>query len=344
MVCVGMDVHKDFTVVDIFDPDAPKKDQHRTQRVPTTKAGLSSVLEPLKSQCRVAVEVGTQTQWVASVVRPLAAEVQVANPSQVPWLFRSGKKTDRIDAQKLAILLSLNQLPTVHLPSADVSAWRMLINHRRRMIQRRTALKNQVRSIVRTFNYRCPHRSFWTRVGQSWLRSLVFDDARRLMFDCLMQQLEVVQSQLKDVEKQLDAIAREQPGVRLLRTIPGVGPRTAEAVIAYADDISRFKNKKQFASYFGVTPKIDASGGTVRHGHISKRGPGVVRWLLVEATHQITGRCPAMGEFRNRIRRGTKTRYKKAIVASARKILTIMFAMLRDGTEFDETRICPATA
>ena len=164
------------------------------------------------------------------------------------------------------------------------------------------------------------------------------------MFDCLMQQLEVVQSQLKAVEKQLDAIAEERPGVRLLRTIPGIGPRSAEAVIAFADDISRFKNKKQFACYFGVTPKIDASGSTVRYGHISKRGPSVVRWVLIEAVHQVTKYSPSMRGFRERAMRGTKARYKKAIVASARKILTIMFGMLRDGTEFDETQVCPAIA
>jgi transposase len=339
-----MDVHKDFTVVDMFDRTAPKKDQHRTQRVPTTKAGLVSILKPLKGRCRIAVEVGTQIQWVVSVVRPLAAEVQVANPSQIPWLFRSGKKNDRIDARKLSILLSLNQLPTVHLPSADVSAWRMLINHRRTLVRRRTSLKNQVRSVIRTFNYRCPHRSLWTRAGLAWLRSLAFDDARRLMIDCLLEQLELVQCQLTTVEKQLDAIASTQSGVRLLRTIPGVGPRTAEAVIAFADDISRFKNKKQFASYFGVTPKLDASGGFIRHGHISKRGPSVVRWVLVEAAHQITRRCPAMRQFLERAMRGSKGRYKKGIVASARKTLTIMFAMLRDGTEFDHSRVCPAVA
>ncbi len=341
MLCVGMDVHKDFTVIDVFDLDAAAKDQHRIRKVPTTEAGLKSVLEPLNGQCRIAVEVGTQIQWVASIVRPLAAEVQVANPSQVPWLFRSGKKNDQIDAKKLAILLSLNQLPTVHLPSADVSAWRMLINHRRAMISRRTAVKNHIRSVVRTFNYRCPHKSFWTRAGRAWIRSLVFDDARQLMVACLMQQLELIQSQLASIEKQLDAIASERPAVKLLQTIPGIGPRSAEAVVACADDVRRFKNKGQFASYFGITPKLDASGATVRHGHISKRGPSVVRWVLVEAVHHVVRHCTAMRRFLERVMRGTRTRYKKAIVASARKILAIMFGMLRDGTQFDETRVSP---
>ncbi len=88
MVTVGMDIHTDKTVCDIFDPTAEPKRQHRTVTVPTTQEGLESALRPLKGRCRVAFEVGTQAQWVARIIRPLAAEVQVANPSRIPWLFR----------------------------------------------------------------------------------------------------------------------------------------------------------------------------------------------------------------------------------------------------------------
>ncbi len=77
---------------------------------------------------------GTQAQWIATIVRPPATEVQVANPSRIPWLFRAGRNNDSTDARKLATLLYLNQLPTVHLPAADISAWR-------------------------AFGYACPHGS-----------------------------------------------------------------------------------------------------------------------------------------------------------------------------------------
>lgn len=116
---------------------------------------------------------------MARIVRPLAAEVQVADPSLIPWLFCAGRKNDKLDARKLSTLISLNQLPTVHLPSADVSAWRALINHRRTLVPRRTMTKNQIRAILRTFAHRCPHRSCRTRIGMVWLRSLTFDAVRQ---------------------------------------------------------------------------------------------------------------------------------------------------------------------
>jgi hypothetical protein len=105
MITVGMDVHADKTVFHLFDPHAEPGRQHRHATVPTTAEGLRAILTPLKGQCRVAFEVDTQAQWVAGVVRPLAAEVQVANPSRIPWLFRDDRKNDRLDARKLATLL-----------------------------------------------------------------------------------------------------------------------------------------------------------------------------------------------------------------------------------------------
>ena len=141
------------------------------------------------------------------------------------------------------------------------------------------------------------------------------------------------------METQLDAIAILHPNVALLRTIPGIGSRTSEAVVAFADDIRRFAHRKQFASYFGMTPTLDASGRIERHGHISKRGPSVVRWVLVEAMHRVVRRCDGLEAQFDRVRRGKKDRYKKAIVATGRKMLTIMFAMMRDQQPFDATRV-----
>jgi hypothetical protein len=119
-----MDGHKDLTVLDIFDPAAEPRRQHRLVTTPTTREGLESALKPLAGQCKVAYEVGLQAQWVAQIVRPLAAEVQVANPSRIPWLFRDGRKNDSIDARKLATLLYLDQLPCVHLPRPRL-VWRV---------------------------------------------------------------------------------------------------------------------------------------------------------------------------------------------------------------------------
>ena len=344
MVYIGMDVHQQSTTFCFFDPAAAKDRQYRAVTRPTTAEAIRGVLQPYDGQCQVAFEVGTQAQWVASIVRPLASEVQVANPSRIPWLFRDGRKNDAIDARKLATLLYLGQLPQVHLPSADVSAWRALINHRRTLVERRTRTKNQIRSILRTFACRCPHKSCWSRVGQAWLRSLTFDAARDMMMRTLFDELTFLQEKLSQVEHQLDAIAASQRKVALLQTIPGIGPRTSEAIVAFSDGPARFPDRKRFASYFGMTPTEDSSGLIRRHGHISKRGPSVVRWVLNEAAHQVIRRCVVLRTFYTRVHRGRRDRRKKALVAVGRKVLTIAYAMMRDDVPFDETRVARMAA
>lgn len=344
MMYIGMDVHQVSTTFCLFDPSAADRRRYRTLTRPTTVEAIRAVLEPYDGCCKVAFEVGTQAQWVAKIVRPLATDVEVANPSRIPWLFRDGRKNDRLDARKLVTLLYLDQLPTVHLPSEAVSAWRALINHRRTLVKRRTMIKNQVRSIVRTFGCRCPHKSCWTRVGVAWLRSQTFDETRHFMVATMLDELAFVGGQLVKMEGQLDGIAETRPNVALLRTVPGIGPRTAESIVAFTDLVGRFSNRKQFASYFGVTPTEDSSGLIQRHGHISKRGPSVVRWLLVEASHRVIARCPALRAFFDRVHRGQKNRYKKAIVATGRKVLTICYGMMRDQTAFDARKVVRSAA
>jgi len=344
MIFVGMDVHYKSTTFCFLDPTFPEEQRYRMLSRPTTVEAYREVLEPLKGDCKIAFEVGTQTQWVAKIIRDLALEVKVANAGRIPWLFRAQHKNDRLDAKKLATLLQIDQLPTVYLPPADVSAWRALINHRRSLVKRGTMIKNQVRSIVRAFCYHCPHRSCWTRVGQAWLRSLHFDEARHLMLSTLLDGLKSTNDAICVVERKLDEIARSHPNVSLLQSIPGVGPRTAEAIVAFADRVDRFKSRKQFACYFGMTPGQDASGGRDHHLHITKQGPSVVRWVLVEAVHQVVRRSPEFRSFFQQVRHGQKGKSKKAIVATGRKLLTIAFAMMRDQTAFNGSKVLQAVA
>jgi transposase len=119
-------------------------------------------------------------------------------------------------------------------------------------------------------------------------------------------------------------------------SIPGVGPRTAEAILAYTDEVRRFKRSKQYTAYFGMTPKLDESGQTRRLGHISKEGPSVVRWLLVESVWRAIQKSPGLKAFYERIVGGQSQRRKVAVVATARKLLAIMRAMLQTGELFNE--------
>ena len=133
------------------------------------------------------------------------------------------------------------------------------------------------------------------------------------------------------MEKELAARADRHPGVRLLMTIPGVGIRTAEAFVAYVDDVRRFRRNGQVGSYPGLVPCQDASAGRERLGHITRDGPGTVRKLLCEAAWQGVRRNPTLRAYFERVSGGKPDRRKLALVATAHKLTRVMAAMLRSG-------------
>ncbi len=166
----------------------------------------------------------------------------------------------------------------------------------------------------------------------AWLRGLalgsVTDALRR---DLLLDELDPYDRQVKRIEDELNKMALVHVGVSLLRTIPGVGPRTAEAVVAYIDDAKRFGRNKSIGSYFGLVPSQDASGGVNRLGHITRQGPATVRKLVVEATWQAVRLCPVIANYFERVQRGSDDRKKIALVATGHYLLRVMLSMLRNG-------------
>lgn len=269
--------------------------------------------------------------------------LHVANPSQMTWIYRTAKKNDRIDARKMAVLLSIGELPQVYMPSKDVRQWRQTILHRQKLVQQVGQVKNRIRAALKSQGHSKPaHRgSWWNRVNRLWMARLcdeqgTVDSLWRLQVWNLLDELTLLETQRDRVTDYLDGYLAKQSGGKLLMSIPGVGPRTTEAVLAYTDDLERFGNYKQYCAYFGVTPKLDESGSFRRLGHISKQGPGVVRWLLCESSWKVVQYCPGLRAFYERVMAGQASRKKIAIIAVVRKLLCIMRAMLTTGELFNQ--------
>jgi len=256
------------------------------------------------------------------------------------WIFRTSKKTDRIDARKQAVLLQLGEIPKVHMPSARIRQWRLQIQHRRKLVNSCTQTKNRIRMLLKNHGYRQPEHggSWWKITNREWMRRLsekVNADWSETLADFL-DQLALYEGQIKQRTEKLNERLSRHAGGYLLQTIPGVGPRTAEAVLAYTDEVDRFRRGKQYCSYFGMTPKLDESGSRRRLGHISKQGPSVVRWLIVESAWRAIKKCPSLLYYYEQVRHGQNKRKKIAIVATARKMLSIMRAMQTTGEVFNE--------
>ncbi len=268
-------------------------------------------------------------------IRPLAHHVAVAHPGHLRLIYRSKRKNDRVDAQKLAKLLLLDMVPMVHVPKLDVRNWRSLITWRQRLIEKRVATKNQIRAVLRERGVCCAAgRSLWTKKSIAWLMGLELDEVGGLKVHMCVEELTSLGRKIAMVEKQLAKISENHPGVALLRTIPGVGIRTAEAFCAWVDDISRFRRTRQLGAYFGLVPCQDSSADRNRLGHITREGPAVMRKLLTEASWMAIRRCPAMKKFFERIAGDRPDRRKIALVATAHRLVRIMGSMLRSGQAY----------
>ena len=294
----------------------------------------------------LAFEISGQGGFIYDSLLDCVDKIHVVNPHKATWIFRTAKKNDRIDARKMAILLSIGELPTVYMPSAEVRQWRQTILHRKKLVGKAVQAKNRIRAALKAQGHNKPAHGggWWKKANRSWMRSFCedqFDAGQlwRIQLCHLLDELDLAESQCKQVTNYLDGYLSKQPGGKLFMSIPGVGPRTAEAVLAYTDDVRRFGNYKKYCSYFGVTPKLDESGSTKRIGHISKHGPSVARWAICESSWIAIRYSKGLRSFYERIMAGQKSRKKIAVVAVARKLLSIMRAMLLSGELFNESML-----
>jgi transposase len=265
----------------------------------------------------------------------LGMKVQVGHPGKLRLIFQTRKKNDRIDARKLAKLLYLDEVPLSYVPSEDLRQWRAFVEFRRGRVVDRARIKHRLRALLKDNGVETP-RKLWTKKGLTWLAAESLPEMAAIKRDMLVLRLAQLVAQIKQVEKVLARKAAAEAAVGLLRTIPGVGVRTAEAVVVYMADPERFRRNNSVGCYFGMVPCEDTSVKS-RFGHITKEGPPTVRWLVTEATWQAIRRDASLRAYYERIRRGDANRKKIALVATAHHLLRAMHAMLCSGEVWRST-------
>ena len=324
--------------------------EHRFETVRTEPAILEDLFRRYRPD-RVVIEVGPAAGWMTDLVARMEIPLEVANPSHEGWRWRGvKKKTDRVDALKLARLSSAHQLPQVTLPSKEVREWRSLIHYRQMLVARRTRIKNTIHAILTRQAIGFPSgKGAWTSVTRRWLERLAGMGGDPMTFWTKLdptewwrgqlgeelRQLREVECAIGSVEKRLDTYAATQPAVKKLRGVPGVGPRLSETVAAILGDPHRFKNGRQVAAYAGLVPRVFQSGNTERKGRITGAGNRYLRSMLVEVSWLGLRYNPWMKQVFDRVCRGCPSRRKIAIVAVARRLLIWCWAMMRDDRDWD---------
>ena len=334
MYYVGADVHMRQSTVHILDGNGKLYKRFAVLgRWPELIRRIDAEVPPPFTIC---YEATCGYGYLYEQLAPRAQRVVVAHPGELRLIFRSKQKHDRIDAKKIATLLFLDSVPAVYVPARDTRQWRALIEFRQRLVARQVAVKNQLQALLREQAIVAP-KNLWHGPGRRWLQALPLTDADGVRRDLLLEEWGQQDEKLRRLGRRLRHMADGHPGVRLLCTIPGVGLRTAEAFLAYVDDVRRFGRQRGVGDYFGLVPCQDASGPRNRLGHITRQGPRTVRKLLVEASWMGIRRSPTLRQYFERISHGTAERRKIAIVAVAHHLAHVMVAMLRRGEAWRET-------
>jgi transposase len=326
-------------------------DEHRFHSLATSRAELTRLLDQHRPAV-VLIEACLLAGWVHDLCVEQGVTCLVANTRSEAWKFKHLKrKTDKDDALRLAEVFRLGKFPSVTIPVKEVREKRGLIETRQKLVGRRVALQNRIRAILvgQGLPAPCGARA-WTQLGLAGIAQHARSIAECLTLELWRGRLHLALTELARVtelldqaERKLDELAKTDEGMRILDTIPGVGPRTAEAVVAFLPEPKRFRTTKQVSAYGGFVPRQYQSTDTDYRGRITKRGPKTLRKLLVECAWVMLRYNAWARAVYQRLTHGGKTRKKQAIVALARKLLVRCWAMLRDGTTWRADPVPAAT-
>jgi transposase len=287
----------------------------------------------LGSPALIGVEACGNSQWFLDMLQGQGHEVWVGDAAQIRASYVRRQKTDKRDAAHILRLLLEGRFPKLWRPSAEQRDVRQLLVHRHKLVEIRTRVKNGLQHLALNRGLQ-KKRKLWNAAGQQALRALpLVGWAARRRAD-LLGLLESLNQQVDELDKAAEEVCQRDKMALLLRTHPGVGPITALAFVVTMGDVTRFRRGKQVASYLGLIPREHSSGGRQRLGAISKQGNRFMRFLLVEAVHNVMRLDEGFRkQYRQRCHRMEKNVAK---VAAARKLAVRLYWMLRTHTPYPE--------
>jgi len=337
---VGLDVHSRESVF-VVEDDAGAIVARGS--IPTTADGLKQLRDRcgLPAATGVALETGASAFFVARELARLELKPVVIDAHEVRRKAqRPEQKSDTRDALELCEGLRRGFYRSlVHVPTPAISDLRTTLSRRRHFIRIQTAEVNAVKRLLRGVGQNSGRRGS-LRTDAHWLGLITGNLVPEQIQEHVRHHYAVwrqAAEQARALDLSLGDRARERrEAVKRLETVPGVGPIVALTAIAVFAEVSRFASAKHAASYAGLVPSTFQSGERDAHGHITKRGSAELRAMLCEAAHHARRSTHPLHPHFARVcaRRG----YKAAVVAVAHRLCRILFAMLRDGTDFSVTR------
>lgn len=321
---VGIDLHRRRSVIYAMDAAG---DRLFCERIANDPWRLLEVVSAAGDSAEVVIEATYGWYWAVDVLRDAGFSVHLAHPSGNDWGNRRVKNDER-DARDLADLLRLGRLAEAWIAPPAVRHTRELVRYRAKLVQLRSGLKAQVHAVMAKEGVLPGVTDMFGPAGQRLLDELELADAYLVRVESLRDLIVVYDCQVATLEHRIHDLLRDDRGYQAIQHLDGVGRTIAAIFVTEIGDISRFRSPEALCSWAGLTPRHRESDTKVVRGKITKQGSKLVRWAALEAIVRYHG-GPLLRENFHRVaeRRGTN----KARIATARRLMTLVYYGLRDG-------------
>lgn len=334
---VGMDLHKNTSTLCVKTYNG---DVITSRKISTDKNDVTEFIKSIKKKSddiSLVLEPVSQWYYYADLIENLGVDVHLAHPMRVKAIASARIKTDKIDASVLADLLRSNLLPEAYFSPREVRGWKEQCRFRASLVNLRTQVKNKIHAILFKHSLRHNFSNLFGKGGRNWLQSLSLKEPFQSNLNRYLALLDQITVLIELSETDIENTVTNHKQANLLVSIPGISYCSALTIMAEIGDINRFKSCKQLQSYAGLVPSTYSSGDKQIHGRITKQGSKWLRWIMVEAAHHQLRckRIPGFGSYYNAKKKlkGSKT----ATVATARKLLAVVWRLLKDDRPFEMT-------
>ena len=334
MVYGAIDLHMRYSQIRIVDAAGVVE---RDQRIVTSRAPLLKAFEGF-GPMRILLETGTESEWVAQALEAAGHTVVVADPNYAPMYGELTRKvkTDRRDVAALAEANRRGWYRPAHRSSATQRETKQILRSRRLLVQMRTSAVSLLRSLLRQEGYRLGTGSCETVPAR--VARLPLPAGLQETLAPLCRQIVTVTSEIDALDARLQTRTATDAIVARLRSVPGIGLIVATTFRAFVDRHERFGHAGQVSAAIGLVPREDSSAERRHRGHLTKAGPRELRSLLIQAAW-VCWRHPGSATLRAWVDRLAARRGRRiAVVALARRLTRILFALWRDQTTFEVTR------
>lgn len=327
---VGVDLHKSqFSVCWLKEDGERSFEEYRVGA-----SGIELFRQKLSKETEVAVEATGNSSYFCEAIRDNVKRVRVINPSQFKVISSSVKKTDKADAEVIAEYLSKDLLPEVRVMDKFQRELRSLIHTRDKLVKLRSCLKNKIHNILNEHGIVSQREMFSSEVGLERVKNAEISETAKFEINIIVEQIKSLTKSVKEIEEKIKESGQNLKGHKNLISIKGIGDLSAAIILNGVGDIKDFEDSKKLCAYVGLVPTVRDTGNTTRHGHITRRGNKILRTTLVQVALISIKYNSYLRKFYDRLK--AKKGSGKAIIATARKMLEIIYNTLKNDWVFED--------